>query len=320
MNKKLLLVGEPMGLFIAQNVGKLEAAESFSMAVAGAEFNVAVGVTRLNQDVSYLTKLGNDPFGKKIINTMNENNISTKNIVYSEDRATGFMLKSMVESGDPDIFYFRKGSAASTLSVEDIRNIDFTEFDFVHLTGIFPALNENTRKVCEFIADKANEYNIPLSFDPNLRPQLWTSEKEMIDFMNSMARKCDIFLPGIGESKTLIGEDKPEKIAQRYLDMGVKTVIIKLGPKGAYYKTATEEGYVDGFKVERVVDTVGAGDGFAVGVISAMREALPIEECVRRAAAIGAIQVTHKSDNEGLPNRSELNKFMSGDKNWRESK
>ncbi len=320
MSKKLLLVGEPMGLFIAQNIGKLEDAEGFSMSVAGAEFNVAVGIKRLGQEVSYLTKLGRDPFGKRIVNTMKQNGISTDDIVYSDEKTTGFMLKGMVENGDPDIFYFRKGSAASTLSIEDIKNIDFNDFDFIHLTGIFPALTQNTREVCNFIADKAKEYNIPLSFDPNLRPQLWKSEQEMIDFMNEMAKKCNIFLPGIEESKLLIGEEKPEKIAEKYLAMGVKTVIIKLGATGAYYKTQNEEGYVDGFKIDKVVDTVGAGDGFAVGVISAMRENLPIRECVRRAAAIGAIQVTHKSDNEGLPTPKTLEKFMNGDKNWRENK
>ncbi len=320
MAKKLLLIGEPMGLFIAQNTGKLEDAEGFSMAVAGAEFNVAVGIKRLGQDVSYLTKLGNDPFGKRIVKTMQTNGISTDDILYSADKNTGFMLKSMVENGDPDIFYFRKGSAASTLCVNDIENIDFSEYDFIHLTGIFPALNENTREACIFIADSAKKHNIPLSFDPNLRPQLWSSQDKMVEFMNAMATKCDIFLPGIEESKILIGESEPEKIAVKYLEMGVKTVIIKLGEKGAYYKTANEEGYVDGFKIDKVIDTVGAGDGFAVGVISAMRENLSTKECVRRGAAIGAVQVTHKSDNEGLPTRTELEMFMNGDKNWRESK
>ena len=66
MSKGVILVGEPMGLLIAQNEGPLEAAQSYALAVAGAEFNVAVGLSRLEQNTAYLTKLGGDPFGRLI--------------------------------------------------------------------------------------------------------------------------------------------------------------------------------------------------------------------------------------------------------------
>ncbi len=95
--------------------------------------------------------------------------------------------------------------------------------------------------------------------------------------------------------------------------MGVKNVIVKVGAKGAYYKTASgSEGFVNGFKVDKVVDTVGAGDGFATGVISGISDDCTIEAICRRGCAIGAIQVTHRSDNEGLPTREELINFMGG--------
>ena len=71
------------------------------------------------------------------------------------------------------------------------------------------------------------------------------------------------------------------------------------------------EGYVDGYKVEKVVDTIGAGDGFAAGVLSGIVEGLEIVECVKRGNAIGAIQVTNLSDNEGLPTRKELELFIN---------
>lgn len=83
-----------------------------------------------------------------------------------------------------------------------------------------------------------------------------------------------------------------------------------MGPQGAYVKNQTEEKYVDGYKVEKVVDTVGAGDGFAVGFLSGLLEKESIKDCADRANAIGAIQVMHASDNEGLPTRNELFAFM----------
>ena len=132
MEKSILLVGEPMGLFIANEVGKLEDVENFSLTTCGAEFNVAVGVTRLGGKVTYMTKLGDDPFGKKIVKMMECTGISTNEIVFSDSRPTGFMFKEKVEEGDPDIFYCRKGSAASSLSASDVDRLNFSKFDVVH--------------------------------------------------------------------------------------------------------------------------------------------------------------------------------------------
>lgn len=318
MKQSILLIGEPMGLFIANEVGNLEDVESFSLTTCGAEFNVAVGVTRLGGKVTYMTKLGEDPFGKKIFKMMESNGISTDEIVFSDSRPTGFMFKEKVEIGDPGIFYFRKGSAASNLSPEDVERLDFSKFDIVHLTGITPALSESCRKMAQALNQKAKQNGCLFSFDPNLRPQLWPSKEKMIEYINGMAAQSDLFLPGINEAKILIGEDVPEKIAQTYINMGAETVVVKVGAKGAYYARSNgENGFVDGFPVKEVVDTVGAGDGFAAGVLTGLREGLSLPEAVRRGCAVGAIQVMSKGDNDGLPYREELNAFMKGDPRWR---
>lgn len=318
MEKSILLVGEPMGLFIANEVGKLEDVENFSLTTCGAEFNVAVGVTRLGGKVTYMTKLGDDPFGKKIIKMMERTGISTDEIVFSDSRPTGFMFKEKVDTGDPGIFYCRKGSAASTLSAADADRLDFSKFDVVHLTGITPALSDSCREMAQRLNKKAKENNCLFSFDPNLRPQLWPSKEKMIEYINGMAAQSDLFLPGINEAKILIGEDQPQKIVQKYIALGAKTVVVKVGAKGAYYASRNgENGFTDGFPVEKVVDTVGAGDGFAAGVLTGLREGFSLPDAVRRGCAVGAIQVMSKGDNDGLPYREELDAFMNGNPHWR---
>lgn len=319
MKKSLLLVGEPMGLFIAKSFGKLEEVDEFSLTTCGAEFNVAVGLKRLGHEVSYMTKLGDDPFGKRIVGMMKATGILTDMILYSKNHPTGFMFKSMVADGDPDIFYFRRGSAASTLCKADVWDLDYIKYDAIHMTGITPALSESAREATAALLQRARENNILFSFDPNLRPQLWPSREAMADYINGMAAKSDIFLPGVKEAKIILGETDPEKIGRYYLDQGTKTVIVKLGAAGAYYATARESGYVPGFKVETIVDTVGAGDGFAAGVLSGLREGLSLRETVRRGCAIGAIQLMSKGDNDGLPYKDELDRFMLGEKNFRRS-
>lgn len=314
MAKGLLLAGEPMGLLIAQSEGSLDSVEGFTLAVAGAEFNVATGAARLGHFVSYLTKLGNDPFGTRITNTLTANKIDSSNVLTSDTNTTGFMLKSKVSKGDPEIFYFRKGSAASTLDASDVEKIDFNKFDYVHLTGIFPALTDSTRAAMMALIKKAKDLRLFISFDPNLRPQLWPSQEVMVKTLNELASYADLVLPGCGEGKILCGSEDPSKINDFYRSLGARMVVTKLGPDGALVREGDNEYKVPGFIVDKVVDTVGAGDGFACGVITGLMEGLSLEKAVERGAAIGAIQCTFAGDNEGLPTQEQLKEFMQSHK------
>lgn len=317
MEKPTLLVGEPMGLLIAQEEGAFEDVGAYYVTTCGAEFNVAIGMHRIGHPVGYYTKLGSDPFGKRIVNTMQAEGISTELIRFSEDRFTGFMLKSKVSKGDPAIFYFRRNSAASTLSTADIEALDLSRYGAVHMTGITPAISASAMEATEALCARAKAEGMRFTFDPNLRPQLWPDRQTMIDYMNKMAGRSDIFFPGINEARILAGTEVPEEIADFYLNRGSSVVVVKLGGRGAYYATALgERGYVDGYPA-KVVDTVGAGDGFAAGVLTGRLEGLSWEDSVRRGNAVGAIQVMSLGDNDGLPTRQELLDFMAGLPDWR---
>lgn len=311
--KNILLVGEPMGLFIAKSEGAFEDVDEYSLALAGAEFNVAVGLTRLGHAVSYLTKLGQDPFGRRIVKFMGREGISTDDIIFDETLRTGFMFKGSTTQGDPEIFYFRAGSAASTLSPADVEGLDLSKFGAIHMTGITPALSDNTRDLCRFLAEKACELGLFLSFDPNLRPQLWPSREVMASYINEFASQCDLFLPGIAEGELLTGISDASALARYYRSLGAKNVVVKVGSDGAYFDTDEGVGQVPGFHVSRIVDTVGAGDGFAAGVLSARMECLSWYDSVRRGNAVGAIQVMSVGDNDGLPTREQLDMFMQTD-------
>lgn len=312
MKKGLVLVGEPMGLLIAQSEGKLDNVCGYDLAVAGAEFNVAIGTARLEHKVTYMTKLGNDPFGKRIVSVLKQNKIGSEFVTFSKEKSTGFMLKGRTSVGDPDIFYFRKNSAASTLNETDVEKIDLTKYSHIHLTGILPALSEDTKKAAFYLIKKAKEQGLFISFDPNLRPQLWKSEEQMKSTINELASYADLVLPGQAEGKILIGTDDEKEINDFYLQNGASICVTKCGSKGAYVSTKDGEGYmVEGYKVEKVVDTVGAGDGFATGIVTGLMEGLTLLEAVKRGTAIGAIQVMSRGDNEGLPTRQELKDFMN---------
>lgn len=308
---KIILFGEPMALLIADTTGPLEEVEHFTRALSGAEVNVAIGLSRLGHEVEYLTRLGEDPFGHYIEATLKKNGIGTSLVSYDKVYRTGIQLKNRVTDGsDPYAPYYRKGSAASHISVKEIDEMDLSEVTLIHMTGIPPALSQSAREAAFRLMERGREQGIFITFDPNLRPALWEDEETMIRVIHQLAAKVDVILPGIEECKVLVGTRDKEQIAAFYQNLGVHTVIIKDGARGAYVKDGKEAYEVSGYPVEQVVDTVGAGDGFAVGVISGMVEGLKLKESVKRGNAIGAIQVMHVSDNEGLPDRKELREFQ----------
>lgn len=308
---KTILFGEPMALLIADTTGPLEEVEHFTRALSGAEVNVSIGLSRLNHQVEYLTRLGDDPFGHYIENQLKKNNIGTSMVTYDSVYRTGIQLKNRVTDGsDPYAPYYRKGSAASHISVKEIDALDLTDVELVHVTGIPPALSESAREATFRLMERAKEEGIFLTFDPNLRPALWENEETMIRVINELAQNTDVVLPGIGECAILAGTEDVEAAADFYQNLGAKTVVIKDGSNGAYVRDGKASYRVPGYKVTNVVDTVGAGDGFAVGVLSGILEGLEMKESVLRGNTIGAIQVMNISDNEGLPTHEELKKFQ----------
>lgn len=299
-----------MALFIADEEGTLDNVSKFTKALAGAEANVAIGLSRLGHTVKYITRLGNDPFGKYIYNKLLEEKIDVSSVKFTDEYPTGFMLKSKTSKGDPDIFYFRKGSAASHMTPHDI-DCDASQINHIHITGITAALSKDTLDTVYRMIQIGKENGIKISFDPNIRKSLWKSEDEMVATLNEIAFNCDIVMPGIKEGLILTGTDDVDSIADFYLKRGVEAVIIKIGDKGAYVKTKDESFIVEGYKVEKVVDTVGAGDGFATGVISGLLEGLTLKDAVKRGNAIGAIIIMSPGDNDGLPYIDTLEKFMN---------
>lgn len=313
MTKQLNAVtfGEPMAMFYANETGALEEVMSFSKGLAGAESNVAIGLSRLEHPTGYVTKLGRDNFGTFIADALHKENIDTTHITYTSDHSTGMLMKSKVLSGDPKVEYFRKFSAASQLSLADFNEDYFKSAGHLHVTSISAALSQNCLEFALHAMRFMRNHSKTVSLDPNLRPTLWRDTKTMVSTINELAMHCDWFLPGLGEGRILTGLEHPEEMADFYLARGVKLVVIKLGPEGAYFKSAEGEGFVEGFRVEKVVDTVGAGDGFAVGVISGLLEKLTVLDAVRRGNAIGALAVMSPGDMDGLPTRAKLEDFMT---------
>jgi len=303
----VVTLGEAMGLFVARESGPLDEAMSFDKRSAGAETNVAVGLARLGLRVGWASRLGDDSLGRWLLRSFQREGIDCTRVVVDPTQRTGLMFKGRSDDGsDPPIEYHRQGSAASRLVPEDVDAAWLASARHLHVTGIFPALAPGTLAATERAISLMRSAGHSVSFDPNLRPALWPSVDVMRDTVNRLAEGCDWVLPGLAEGRLLTGRDDAPAIAAFYRRRGARLIVVKLGAEGAWFDGEAGCGHVPAVPVARVVDTVGAGDGFAVGLISTLLEGLPVPAAVRRGAWIGARAVTVRGDTEGLPTRAAL--------------
>lgn len=152
----VVTVGEAMALFMAQQPGALSQVHDFSRATAGAELNVAVGLSRLGLRVGYVSRVGADSFGEHLLAFMDAQGIDRRHVRVDPEHPTGFMLKSReVDGSDPHVEYFRRNSAASHLCAADNPTVYCAASRHLHLTGISPALSSGASDLVTDMARQA---------------------------------------------------------------------------------------------------------------------------------------------------------------------
>lgn len=302
--------GETMVLFQPEQMLPLEYVSHFPKRFGGAESNVAIGLTRLGHSVGWFSKLGDDPFGRYVFKAIRGEGVDTSRCLFTNEAATGLLFKEQLAPDHMNVYYYRKGSAASSMEPKDLDEEYIAGARILHVTGITPALSESCYQTVMKAIEIAKQHQLMIVFDPNIRYKLWSEERAK-SVLNEMASHADVILPGLDEGQFMTGKAEAEAIAEAFMSQGSKTVVIKLGSQGAYFRTNEEQSYVAGFPVQQVVDPVGAGDGLAAGIISGVLRQEPLQQTVRRANAIGAMVVAMSGDIEGLPTYEAVERFMN---------
>lgn len=304
----VITLGESMILFTAESKGLMRYSQNFSRKVAGAESNVAIGLSRLGHKVGWISKVGNDEFGKTILSFIRGEGVDTSHVITDEFHPTGIFFKEYRTPSQVNIYYYRNNSAASNMKPEELDEEYITSAKYLHVTGITPALSDD----CYFTVMKAiniaHSHGVKISFDPNLRRKLWPEVRARKVLME-MLTKSDIVMPSVKEAEFLFDTKDVYKQAEIILDHGPSIVVLKDNTKGTYFFNKDCRGFIPNFKVN-VVDSVGAGDAFAAGFLSGLINGYPISKAVERGNAMGAFAVTASGDVEGLPEEEELRRFI----------
>ena len=301
--------GESMVLFGPDSSGPLRYVQNFNKSIAGAESNVAIALVKLGHEVGWFSKLGNDEFGRYIQATIRGEGVDVSRVCVDPLKNTGILFKERFMHSNPNVYYYRKDSAASTLKPEELDEAYIKSAKILHITGITPALSESCRKTVFKAIEIAKANNVLISFDPNIRLKLWSRE-EAIPVLLKIAKQSDIIFPGIDEGEMLLGLSKPEDIAEKFMSMGCSTVAVKLGAEGCFVANHEKTMYINSYKLDNPEDTVGAGDGFAAGFLSGMLNKLDLKVCAEYANGVGAMAVLVKGDMEGYPSLEQLMAFI----------
>ncbi len=303
----VITIGETMVLFTPEST--MRYSTQFNKKIGGAESNVAIGLARLGHQAGWISRLGDDEFGKAILSFVRGEGVDVSQVKMDDSAQTAIYFKELRRSNDIRVQYYRKNSAASRMSANDLDPAYISKAKYLHLTGITPALSDSCHEMILRAIAIAKKHGIKIVFDPNLRRKLWSEERARKVLLD-IAIQSDIFLPGVSEGEFLTGEKDPKKIGEFFLKQGVPTVVIKVGAQGAYYATNEEYKHVAGFHVNQVVDPVGAGDGFSAGLISGLLDQLSLHKAVERGNAVGALVTMINGDVEGLPTREEIEAFV----------
>ncbi len=296
----LVAVGEPLIQLTPLPGQRLADASDLRLGLGGAEANVVVALARLGLPVSLLTRLGDDPFGRRIVRELQSSGVGTEAIRLDVGSPTGVYFKDF-DGRRSTSHYYRAGSAAASLDVDDLDRLPL-ETPWVHVTGVTSALSSTCSAVVDELLDQGDRDGAAVSFDVNFRPALWT-DRDASEVLLRQARRAELVFVGRDEAHALWGTDTPDDV--RSLMPDVPTVVVKDAARCAVSYCGAQRENVPALVVE-VVEPVGAGDAFAAGYLAARSEGRDERSALRWGHLLGARATMGFADQGEVPPRWQL--------------
>ena len=307
----LLTIGETMGLLVAEETGPVTTVNTFRLRIGGSESNVAIGASRLGARVRWVSRLGADGLGDRIERTIRGEGVEVV-VRRDPDAPTGLMLKERRAATHTNVSYYRGGSAAASIGADDIDDMDLRNARVLHLTGITGALSPSARDAVVQLARRGRTAGCVVSFDINFRSKLTTRENAAL-LLRELISSVDLLFGGLDEVSLLDASIVSAEDAWRVASTaGVSHLVVKDGANGAHAFSDDAAAYRPAYTVS-VVDTVGAGDAFVAGYLTAWLEGHDMATCLDRGARSGALVCMVIGDWEGAPTHADLALFDAGD-------
>lgn len=301
----ILSLGEPLVEFNQQHGGDRE---HYLLGFGGDTSNMAIAAARQGARVGYVTRLGQDAFGDKLMALWQAEGVDTAHIVRDAAAPTGIYFVTHTETGHA-FSYYRQGSAASLMKPEDVPEEAIAAAKVLHVSGISQAISPSACDAVFHAMAVARRSGVKVSYDPNLRLKLWPLPRARAIIMETVAL-ADICLPSLEDAGQLTGLADPEAIVDALLARGAGIVALKLGAAGALLADSRERHHVPGFRVA-TVDATGAGDTFDGALISELLRGTPLAAAARYANAAAALSTRGYGAVAPIPRRAEVEAFLA---------
>lgn len=263
---KILCIGEALIDMICTDKGSsLSAGNNFLKKTGGAPTNVAAAIAALGGRVALAAKVGKDPFGKQLIETMQSFGVETTSMLIDEQHFTTFAFVSLMEDGERD-FVFNRG-ADGELSIDDIDAINLNDVSIIHFGSATGFLPGPLQAAYLHLLQKAIHHKIYISFDPNYRHLLFQhNTQSFIDQSWHFLENCNFFKVSDEEAMLLTQSDTLEKATYELLRRTTGVFAITLGKEGTLLGLNGHQYIIKSIPV-KPVDTTGAGDAFVGAVL-----------------------------------------------------
>jgi 2-dehydro-3-deoxygluconokinase len=305
---EVVCLGETMAMLSPPDSRPLAEQPSLVLAVGGAESNVACALAALGHRSAWLSRVGADPFGRRILAELAARGVDVSAVEVDPARQTGVYFKDP-GPGRTTTHYYRRDSAATLMGPGLARHALLRQARVVHLSGITTALSGSCRGLIAEVVTRRAVAGPVISFDVNYRPALWRPT-EAAPTLLELARGADIVFVGRDEAESLWGTAKPAEI--RDLLQPAPLVVVKDGGRGATSYAASGETFVSTPR-SHVVEAVGAGDAFAAGYLAGLLEDLDEAGRLRLGHLVAAVTMQTRTDVPVVPPRPELDRHLALD-------
>lgn len=304
--------GEALVVLVQGEPGPLEHATQFTRSLGGAEANVAIGLASLGVRTTAITRVGDDGFGRYVRAELARLGVDTSAVGVDPVRTTGLYVKEVGgTSGEPTdigpahsrMHYYRTASAGAHLSPEVLAEpavaAAVASVDLIHTTGITPALSDAAAAAQRALVESVRGQAL-VSFDLNWRPRLWTGREDAgRRELTAFFRSADIALTGLDEAAEVFGLATPEEIRRAFPEPRILVVKNDGGTVVAF--DGEERVEAPPHDIVDVVESIGAGDAFASGLLAGIIAQRSLVDCVAQGHRTAARALASVADHVAGP-------------------
>ena len=284
--------------------GILSPVDSIELFSGGNAMTAAINLKKLGVTSAIAGMVGEDMFGEFLKSCLEKNKVSTAGLKKTDKAQTSASTLLISEDGERSFWHCE--GANGVFSIDDIDMELVEKSGTVFVTGSF-LMNTFDGEQTALFLKKCKELGKVTALDV-----CWDSKDRWGEVLNLALPYIDIFMPSIDEARKISKEAEVSKMAEKFIELGCKSVVIKCGSEGCYVKESKDEtGYMlPACKNVKVVDTTGAGDSFCSGFLAAYSKGMDFKSCALMGNATGACNVMEKGATSGIKSFEQIEKFM----------